>query len=74
MRDRNYTKIFAMVGIVLAEVYMLYAVLAPMRTPEKPTVNYLAKKIVVSSIFFGAFGGLVGTGVGLLVTGALRRR
>ena len=31
MRERNYTKFFSIVGIVLGEIYMLYVVLAPYR-------------------------------------------
>ena len=31
MRGRNYTKIFSIAGIVLGEIYMLCAVLAPYR-------------------------------------------
>ena len=31
MRGRNYTKPFSIAGIVLGEIYMLYAVLAPYR-------------------------------------------
>lgn len=31
MSGRNYTKIFSIGGIVLGEIYMLYAVLAPVR-------------------------------------------
>ena len=73
MRTRNYPKIFGIAGIVLAEVYMLYTVLAP-RGAETVPWTYQLRVALVLALFFGAFGALVGTGVGLLVGGLLNKR
>lgn len=88
MTGRNLAKPFAILGFILAEIYMLFAVLGPygretralpMPIPEEAPVPALTPpptdakitRILVSSIFFGPFGAIVGTGLGLLVSGAL---
>ena len=40
MRGRNLTKPFSIAGFVLAEIYMLFAVLAPVRTGMPAPVSY----------------------------------
>ncbi len=86
MPGRNLAKPFAIAGFILAEIYMLFAVLAPygretrplpMPIPEAAPVPALTPpptdaritRVLVSSIFFGPFGAIVGTGVGLLISG-----
>ena len=86
MPGRNLAKPFAIAGFILAEIYMLFAVLAPygrethplpLPIPEvapepagtPPPTQARITRVVIASIFFGPFGALVGTGVGLLVSG-----
>ena len=86
MRGRNLAKPFAIVGFIVAEMYMFFTVAGPygretqplpMPIPEVTTLpvgspvppSAKVKRIAVGSIFFGPFGALVGTGVGLLVSG-----
>jgi hypothetical protein len=74
MRDLNYPKIFGLGGAVLAEIYMLYTVLAPLQSGQPVPWDYQIKRVLVAGIFFGVFGALVGTGIGLLVGGLMRKR
>lgn len=86
MPGRNLAKPFAIAGFILAEIYMLCAVLAPygrtlhplpMPIPEAaalpagtpPPAKALVLRAVVSALFFGPFGAIVGTGLGLLASG-----
>jgi hypothetical protein len=87
MPGRNLAKPFAIVGFILAEIYMCFTVLAPYGHETQPLpVPPLAEKdpvpagtppplgakvtrVFVSAIFFGPFGALVGTGIGLLASG-----
>ena len=86
MPARNLAKPFAIAGFLLAEIYMLFTVLAPyghdthalpLRIPEAaalpagtpPPAKALVMRTAVSAIFFGPFGAVVGTGLGLLVSG-----
>lgn len=73
MENRNYTKTCGIVGVILGEAYMLYTVLAPRGAGPIP-LDHTLWTIVVLSIFFGAFGGLVGTGIGLIATGLLGKK
>lgn len=68
---RNLAKPFAIAGIVLAEVYMVFTVLAPNLQGEATPLWAKAARVAALSIFFGPFGAAVGTGVGLLATGVL---
>ncbi len=74
MQQRNYPKIFGLIGAGLAEVYMVFAVLAPMQSGAPVPLGYLIQRLLVSAIFFGVFGALVGTGIGLLIGGLFRKR
>src|ERR1700678_224597 len=87
MPGRNLAKPFAIAGFILAEIYMLFTVLAPYGREVEPlpvpplaepagippgTVPPLSARItrvLVCSVFFGPFGAVVGTGVGLLISG-----
>ena len=87
MPRRNLAKPFALIGFILAEIYMLFTVLGPyghetggLPVPPMPdavavapgTPPPLSSKIttvLVSAVFFGPFGALAGTGIGLLVSG-----
>jgi len=89
MPGRNLAKPFAIAGFILAEIYMLFTVLAPYsREPGTlpapplaepagipagtvPPLRAMITRVLVSSVFFGPFGALVGTGVGLLISGLL---
>jgi len=88
MPGRNLAKPFAIVGFILAEIYMLFAVLGPygneyrppvMPIPEvevvpahtPPPIGAKITRVLVSSIFFGPFGAIAGTGIGLIVSGLL---
>jgi hypothetical protein len=88
MPGRNLAKPFAIVGFILAEIYMLFTVLAPygrethplpMPIPEAttvpvhtpPPIDVKITRVLVSSVFFGPFGAIAGTGIGLLVSGLL---
>jgi hypothetical protein len=88
MPGRNLAKPFAIAGIILAEIYMLFTVLAPyghenhplpIPIPEVQTVpvgtpppaSAKVTRILVYAVFFGPLGGIVGTGIGLLVSGLL---
>ena len=88
MPGRNFAKPFAIVGIILAEIYMLFTVLGPyghekhplpIPIPEVQTVpagtpppaSAKVTRVLVYAVFFGPLGGIVGTGIGLLVSGLL---
>jgi hypothetical protein len=95
MLVRNYAKPFCIAGFILAEIYMLFVVLAPyghdagsglpvpipvettIAAGTPPPFSYLVERVLVSSIFFGPLGALVGLGVGLVFSGimqAVRRK
>lgn len=81
---RNYAKPFCIAGFVLAEIYMLFVVLAPPgHEPGRPLpmppmtetvllpgapvpLGHMISRVLVSAIFFGPFGALVGLGIGLV--------
>jgi hypothetical protein len=88
MSARNLAKPFAIAGFILAEIYMLFTVLAPYGHEKHelpfqiPDVSALPPgapvplratiiRVAVCSIFFGPFGAVIGTGIGLLVSGLL---
>lgn len=73
MRPRNYPKLCGIAGIVLAEIYMLYTVLAPRATGEAVPWQHQVTTALTLSVFFGPFGALVGTGVGLLIGGLVKK-
>ena len=74
MRGRNVTKPFSIAGFILGEIYMLFTVLAPLRTGAPVPGDYTLGRIVWAGIFMGCCGALVGLGVGLLVGAILPRR
>lgn len=74
MQQRNYPKIFGLIGAGLGLVYMLFTVLAPLTSGETVPWQHQAWRIVALSPFFAVFGALVGTGIGLLIGGLLRKR
>jgi hypothetical protein len=74
MGRRNLAKPFAIAGFVLGEIYMFFAVTAPYHTGAPIPGSALAWKVVFSAIFFGPFGALIGTGVGLLVSAFLPKK
>src|SRR4051812_25276148 len=88
MPGRNLAKPFAIAGIILAEIYMLFTVLAPyghekhplpVPIPEVETVpigtppptSAKITRVLVYAVIFAPLGGIVGTGIGLLVSGLL---
>jgi hypothetical protein len=94
--QRNYPKIFGLIGAGLGLVYMVYTVLAPYHhgppvpmlyplPPEDPAalakaagqaqpLSGLIAKLIIFGVLGAVFGMLVGTGVGVLVTGLTRKR
>ncbi len=73
---RNFAKPFAIAGFILAELYMLFAVLAPNLHGAPTPVSATVWRVAASALFLGPFGAAAGTGVGLLVSalvGKLRR-
>lgn len=74
MQQRNYPKIFGLTGAGLGVIYMLFTVLAPLASGEPVPWQHQGWRIVVLAPFFAVFGALVGTGIGLLVGGLLRKR
>jgi hypothetical protein len=63
---------FAIIGCILGEVYMIFAVAAPRLKGVDIPPEALATRFFAASLLFGPFGLAMGTGVGLLVDG-LRR-
>ena len=61
-------------GFVAGEIYLGFAALAPY--PNGTEVQLAGKiwRIAAASLFFGPFGAVVGMGIGLLLTGLLRRK
>jgi hypothetical protein len=74
MRGRNVTKPFSIAGFVLAEIYMLFTVLAPLKSGLPVPGDYLVWRVLCAAIFFGPLGALVGLGIGLLVGAVLPKR
>jgi hypothetical protein len=67
-------KAIAIFGCVLAEIYMVFTMLAP-NLPDQPTPwTHLVWRVFIGAIFFGPFGLAVGTGVGLLVQAVIPKR
>ncbi len=88
MPGRNLAKPFAIAGFILAELYMLFTVLAPygrethalqIPIPERapvaaltpPPVEAKVTRVLIAAVFFGPFGAIVGTGLGLLTSSLL---
>jgi len=57
----------ALVGLVLAEVYMVITVASPRLKGIEIPATAVAMRIVAMSLLFGPFGLAVGTGIGLLL-------
>ena len=74
MRGRNVTKPFSIGGFVLAEIYMLFTVLAPLKSGVPVPPDYQVWRVLCAAIFFGPLGALVGLGLGLLVGAILPKR
>ena len=74
MRGRNVTKPFSIAGFILGEIYMLYTVLAPLKSGAPVPGDYMAWRILTAAVFFGPLGALVGLGIGLLVGAVLPKR
>jgi hypothetical protein len=75
--NSSLVKPFAIAGVVAAEIYMVFTVLAPHLPGDEMPVAAAIRRMLVLSIFFGPFGLAVGTGIGLLVQGlvnVVRRR
>ncbi len=62
----------ALVGLVLAEIYMVVTVASPRLKGIEIPATAVAMRIMAMSLLFGPFGLAVGTGIGLLLD-ALRR-
>jgi hypothetical protein len=87
MPGRNLAKPFAIVGFILAEIYMLFTVLGnygretqplpmpPLADPAgilpgtPPPTGAKVTRVLIAAVFFGPFGALAGTGLGLLASG-----
>ena len=86
MSGRNLAKPFALAGFILAEIYMLFAVLGPYGRETQPTpvpipmadtvplgtpppAGAKVSRVLISALFFGPFGAIAGTGLGLLASG-----
>jgi hypothetical protein len=86
MTGRNLAKPFAIIGFILAEIYMLFTVLGnyghetqPLPVPPlaevavapgtPPPLSAKITRVLVCAVFFGPFGALAGTGLGLIVSG-----
>ncbi len=69
----NYTKPFSIAGAALAEIYMLYTVLAPNSSGVTPPISAILSRIAACGIFFGIFGALIGLGIGLIATGIAQK-
>jgi hypothetical protein len=67
-------KAFAIAGFVLAEIYMAFTVLAPHLPGDEVPTSAIIRRLFVLAIFFGPFGMAVGTGIGMLVQGAINMR
>lgn len=65
-------KKFALAGLVLAEVYMVFTVSSPRLHGDPIPLDSLLMRMAALAVLFGPFGLAVGTGVGLLVDGAMR--
>jgi hypothetical protein len=74
MAGRNLTKPFSIAGFIFGELYLCFAALAPYHTGEEVPLAGKIWRIVVSSLFFGPFGAVVGMGIGLLVGALLSKR
>lgn len=65
-------KKFALAGLILAEVYMVFTVSGPRLHEDAIPLDSLLMRIAALAVLFGPFGLAVGTGVGLLVDGVMR--
>jgi hypothetical protein len=69
----SIVKKFAIAGFLFAEIYMVFTVASPrLKGVDIPT-SAIAVRVAAMAVLFGPFGLAVGTGVGLLVDGALRK-
>ena len=68
----TFVRNFAILGFILGEVYMVFAVAAPRLKGIEIPLEALTTRLLASSLLFGPFGLAMGTGIGLLVDG-LRR-
>jgi len=68
---RNYAKPFAIGGFIVAEIIMVFTMLAPnMKEAPRPPIDHLLIRLLVGAFFFGPFGLAAGTGLGLLFNGS----
>lgn len=74
MQQRNYPKIFGLLGASLALVYMIFMVLAPLSSGQPVPWQHQGWRLFVLAPFFAVFGALIGTAIGLLVAGILRKK
>jgi hypothetical protein len=74
VRKIPLVKAFAIAGFVLAEIYMVFTVLAPHLPGDEVPLGSTIRRLLILAIFFGPFGLAVGTGVGMLVQGAINLR
>ncbi len=63
---------FAIGGLVFAEIYMIFTVSAPRLHGDPIPWDALMMRMAALAVLFGPFGLALGTGVGLLVDGAVR--
>jgi hypothetical protein len=72
-KPRSLVKNFALAGLVFAEVYMIFTVASPRLKGVEIPATSIAIRIAAMAFLFGPFGLAIGTGVGLLVDGALKK-
>ena len=71
-RRPTLVKNFAIGGLVFAEIYMIFTVSAPRLHGDPIPWDALLMRMGALAVLFGPFGLALGTGVGLLVDGAVR--
>jgi hypothetical protein len=71
-RPSSLVKKFALAGLLLAEIYMVFTVASPRLKGVDIPATSIAIRMAALALLFGPFGLAVGTGVGLLVDGARR--
>ncbi len=71
-RHPSLVKKFAISGMILAEVYMVFTVASPRLKGIDIPGTAIALRIAAMALLFGPFGLAIGTGIGLLADGLLR--